>query len=116
MLGNFRIIRIIRVFRVFSDYPEFPEFPVYYHNKKKRYEKTDCCICRGCYVGLGFDLVDFLDDFGTDPSISYTVKGFENISHAQQLLAEIRSLGFSEQEMAQLCSGNFLRVIKETIA
>lgn len=68
------------------------------------------------YVGLGFDLVDFLDDFGTDPSISYTVKGFENISHAQQLLAEIRSLGFSEQEMAQLCSGNFLRVIKETIA
>lgn len=68
------------------------------------------------HVGLGFDLVDFLDDFGTDPSISYTVKGFENISHAQQLLAEIRSLGFSEQEMAQLCSGNFLRVIKETIA
>ncbi len=68
------------------------------------------------HVGLGFDLVDFLDDFGTDPSISYTVKGFENISQAQQLLAEIRSLGFSEQEMTQLCSGNFLRVMKETLA
>ena len=64
------------------------------------------------HVGLGFDLVDFLDDVGTDASISDSVAGFESIACAQNIAKELEKRGFSEQDICKVFHDNYLRLIK----
>lgn len=67
------------------------------------------------HVGLGFDFVDFLDDFGTDESLGGSLKGLEGIHQAQNIYSELKKDGFSEDELEKIFSGNFERIIKEIL-
>ncbi len=67
------------------------------------------------HVALGFDLVDFLDDKNTDPTISADTIGLESISKAQDLVKGMYRLGYSENTVKKICHENFYRVIKEVI-
>ena len=66
-------------------------------------------------VGLGFDLVDFLDDVGVDESISYVTAGLSSISHAQSIAAELEKRGFSAADINKVYSENFLSLIERVI-
>ena len=66
-------------------------------------------------VGLGFDLVDYLDDAGEDESISYVTDGIRNISEAQSIAAELERRGFRAEDIEKIYSGNFIRLIEMTI-
>jgi len=67
------------------------------------------------HVGLGFDFVDFLDDYGVDESISYSLKNLEGIHQAQNLVDELSKIGFNNEEIELIFSKNFERVIKEVL-
>ena len=64
------------------------------------------------YVALGFDLVDFLDDVGTDPSISCVTRGLESLGDTGNLLNALTRRGFSREELEKICRGNFLRLVQ----
>ena len=63
------------------------------------------------HVGFGFDFVDYLDDYGTDPSISCALLGMESESKAQTLVDCLRGKGVSEAALEKICHGNFEYVL-----
>ncbi|MGI6211327.1 MAG: dipeptidase [Anaerovoracaceae bacterium] len=67
------------------------------------------------YVGLGFDFVDFLDDVGTDPTISEVTTSLECIEKSGGVVQELKARGYSESEICKICKGNFLRVIQSVL-
>lgn len=67
------------------------------------------------HVGLGFDFVDFLDDAGTDETISDSVAGLENIACAQNIAKELKTRGFTEQDIRKVYHDNFLRLIRTVL-
>ena len=66
-------------------------------------------------VGLGFDLVDFLDDADSDNTISDVTQGLENISCTQTIAVELLRRGFQPADVEAVFHGNFLRLVKEVI-
>ena len=66
-------------------------------------------------VGLGFDLVDFLDDVGVDETISDSVTGMESISCAQNIATELVTRGFTEKDICKVFHDNFLRLIQTVL-
>lgn len=67
------------------------------------------------HVGLGFDFVEFLDDFGIDPTISDEVAGLEGIKSAQNVAECLRQRGYSEEDINKICHDNFLRVVGDIL-
>ncbi|WP_066051277.1 dipeptidase [Robertmurraya korlensis] len=67
------------------------------------------------HVGLGMDLVYFLDDYGIDLTISDDTIGLEKISKAQNVVEELRKRSFRENEIEKITSLNFLRVLEEVL-
>lgn len=67
------------------------------------------------HVGLGFDFTDYLDDFGTDESISCVSKGIGSIAQAGNVPRYLSDRGFSPAEIGKICSGNFLRLVGEVL-
>lgn len=67
------------------------------------------------YVGFGFDLVDYLDDKGIDPSLDYDINGFEGIGKAQILVESLENRGYSRDEIEKVCYKNYFRLIKDVL-
>ena len=66
-------------------------------------------------VGLGFDLVDFLDDFGVDESISTVVSGLESVAASQNIAVCLEQRGWKPEDIQKVFSGNYLRLIREVL-
>lgn len=67
------------------------------------------------HVGLGFDLVDFLDDAGIDETISDSVAGFESIACGQNIAKELEKRGFTEKDICKVYHDNYLQLIQTVI-
>lgn len=70
------------------------------------------------HVGLGFDFVDYLDDdamssFATETAVT---RGLESALQAGDVGRILSDKGFNREDIEKVCSGNFLRVIKEIIS
>ena len=68
------------------------------------------------YVGLGFDFVDFLDDYGEDESLGSAIRGLEGIRAAQNIADELAARGVSESDIGLIFHGNFERILKEVLS
>lgn len=66
-------------------------------------------------VGLGFDFVDYLDDFGTDESLGNGADGIESVAAAQNIATELERRGLRKGEIEKVFHDNFLDLIKRVI-
>lgn len=64
-------------------------------------------------VGFGFDMVDYLDDFETDPTIAFELQGMKNEGEAGNLLAALRRHGCDAPLLEKICHGNFERILRQ---
>ena len=69
------------------------------------------------HVGFGMDFMDFLSDFPSDPATAsgYTVEGLRDVTQMQNLIDALRRRGLDEEELQKICTGNYMRVIKEIL-
>ena len=69
------------------------------------------------HVGLGFDFDDYLegDSLATfsDNVDSPSVEGMENEAEASNMLAELKKVGFSDEEVEGIAYRNFFRVFQQ---
>lgn len=70
------------------------------------------------HVGMGFDFSEFLDretvQSFSGQNVNPTI-GLENASHVPGFVAAIREAGFSGKEVGMISSGNFHRVLEESV-
>lgn len=69
------------------------------------------------HVGLGFDFVDYLEEEAISSfsgESSYT-EGLENASVAYRVVEVLKDRGYDKNSIAKVCSGNFMRVMKQVI-
>ena len=57
--------------------------------------------------------LEWLNITGDYDGIYYTIKGMEDVSTYPNLLIELVSRGWTEEEIRKICSENFLRVFEE---
>ncbi len=63
------------------------------------------------HVGLGFDICYYLGERFNNT----LVKDFEDISKTKNLIKELKSLGYNEEDLDKIKYKNFLRVVKEVL-
>lgn len=70
------------------------------------------------HIGLGMDYCDFLDDSSmssfSSQETSYT-KGLEDASKTQNIITEMKKVGFTNEEIEKVAYKNFHRIIKDII-
>lgn len=70
------------------------------------------------HVGIGLDYCDFIDDSSmntfSSQETSYT-KGLEDASKTNNIIIEMKSAGFTDDEIEKVSYKNFHRIIKEVI-
>jgi len=69
------------------------------------------------HVGLGFDFTDYLnsDALNTFSEVSIETEGLTNASEASGVIQVLEKRGYNNEAIEKICSGNFLRVIKDVV-